>query len=45
MKLPKPKKAPKVQTKYSFEEQVLFERIQKIRDDFEYKKRKLLRKS
>jgi len=44
MMLPKPRKAPKVQIKYSFEEELILERIQQIRDDFEYKKRKLLRK-
>lgn len=35
----KPKKP-----KYSYEEQLLFERIQKVRDEFEYKKKKILRK-
>ena len=40
MKLPKPKKVkPKVT-----EQSILFERIQKVRDDFEYNKREILRK-
>jgi hypothetical protein len=38
----KPKKP--IQLKYSFEEKLLFERIQKVRDDFEYNKKQILRK-
>lgn len=39
-RLPKPKKVkPKIT-----EESLIYERIQKVRDDFEYNKREILRK-
>lgn len=38
----KPKKPQK--PKYSTEEQLLFERIQKVRDEFEYNKKQILKK-
>lgn len=44
-KLPKPRKAQaKSRIEYSFEERLLLERIQQIRDEFEFKKRALLKK-
>jgi hypothetical protein len=42
MIIPKPKKPKRV--KYSYEEELLFERIQKVRDEFEYKKKQIYRK-
>jgi len=38
----KPKKP--IQIQYSFEEKLILERIQKVRDDFEYNKKQILRK-